>query len=165
MQRARAYICAEEPVNIPLSSADGNPASQYFTSYGCPVFSGGDNYYTELLFIQSHKEILEWFEEVAQVGRSYRNPAILEVTVEADDTSNSDTEGAGDGRKGKDGKEKGDWSNDNWEAMPEEKKPIILFTDQDALEEELNTMRKIKHLMETGKQPMEEGQDDGGDDN
>lgn len=62
-----------------MSNPGGNPNTVYFTSYGCPVLSAGERYYTELALIKSKGLVLPWMREVYNAGGAYVNPE-LEVT-------------------------------------------------------------------------------------
>lgn len=59
-----------------LSGPDGNPKTSTFTQIGCPVFSSGEPYYTELTLIMARDVVLDWLQEVAMTpeGKEYANP-------------------------------------------------------------------------------------------
>lgn len=59
-----------------MANPDGNPHTVYFTSYGCPVLSAGEPYYTELAFIKSKSLVLPWMTEVYRAGAGYVNPTL-----------------------------------------------------------------------------------------
>lgn len=62
-----------------MANPGGNPHTVYFTTYGCPVFSAGEPYYTELALVKSKGLVLPWMEEVYRASGAYVNPA-LDVT-------------------------------------------------------------------------------------
>ena len=66
-----------------LSGPDGNSHTSSFTQLGCPVLSGGTEYYTETLLIEGRRLILDFLQEVAlhdkdnngsRDGDGYKNP-------------------------------------------------------------------------------------------
>lgn len=75
-QKARAYITTNAPLGTPIANPGGNPHTVYFTSYGCPVFSAGEPYYTELALIKSKGLVLPWMTEVYRAGAGYVNPTL-----------------------------------------------------------------------------------------
>lgn len=78
-QKARAYITTTAPLGTAMANPGGNPNTVYFTSYGCPVLSAGESYYTELALIKSKSLVLPWMDEVYRAGGAYVNPE-LDVT-------------------------------------------------------------------------------------
>ncbi|KAI1140783.1 Arb2 domain-containing protein [Hypoxylon sp. FL0543] len=74
--KARAYATSQEPAGTVLSGPDGNPKTSTFTQIGCPVFSSGEPYYTELTLIAGRDVVLGWLQEVAMTpeGKEYANP-------------------------------------------------------------------------------------------
>ena len=87
------------PVDTPIAGPGGNINSSVFTDYGCPVYSSGETYLSELMFVNAKKEILDWVQQVALAGDAYCNPKVL---VEYADKQHFDagpgnwTEGWGD---------------------------------------------------------------------
>ncbi|KAI1408523.1 Arb2 domain-containing protein [Hypoxylon sp. FL1857] len=90
-KKARAYATSLEPAGMVLSGPDGNPKTTTFTQIGCPVFSSGEPYYTELTLIMGRDIVLDWLQEVAMTpeGQEYANPEFEVVyadpMVETDD--------------------------------------------------------------------------------
>ncbi|KAI0138027.1 Arb2 domain-containing protein [Hypoxylon sp. NC0597] len=74
--KARAYATSNEPAGMVLSGPDGNPKTSTFTQIGCPVFSSGEPYYTELTLIMARDVVLDWLQEVSMTpeGKEYANP-------------------------------------------------------------------------------------------
>lgn len=75
-QRARAYVISAEPLDTPISGAEGNPKVGSFTSFGCPVYSSGETAVNELIMIKAMDSVLAWHREVAQ-DPDYTNPQIV----------------------------------------------------------------------------------------
>lgn len=75
MQRARAWVTSQDPLDTIISGPDGNPNTSAFTSHGCPVFSGGESDHVEKLLITAHPVVLAWLQEVALTD-NYTNPFI-----------------------------------------------------------------------------------------
>lgn len=57
----------------------GNPNTTIFTSYGCPVYSSGESFYSEMTLVRAKGAVLSWLEEAHRAGKGYANPE-LEVT-------------------------------------------------------------------------------------
>ena len=64
------------PVDTPISGPEGNINSSVFTDYGCPVYSSGETYLSEMMFVNAKVEILDWIQHVALAGDTYTNPKI-----------------------------------------------------------------------------------------
>ncbi|KAL8387159.1 hypothetical protein RB595_010115 [Gaeumannomyces hyphopodioides] len=97
--RARAYVLSEEPLDMPISGAEGNPKVGSFTSFGCPVYSSGETGINELIMIKAMDSVLTWLREVAQ-DPDYANP---QVTVTYNNLG-----------EGNDGEETGGWGGENF---------------------------------------------------
>ncbi|KAJ9155322.1 Arb2 domain-containing protein [Pleurostoma richardsiae] len=96
-KRARAYVSSDEPLDHPLSGPEGNPKTSTFTDYGCSVFSSGERYLSEMLFIGAQSAVLPWIEEVA-ITPNYTNPEII-VTFQDEDVEQDEQESTpGDGK-------------------------------------------------------------------
>ena len=78
-QKSRLYITSQEPVGTVISGPEGNPNTTIFTSYGCPILSSGESFYSELTLIKAKDIVLPWLEEVYRAGKDYTNPD-FEVT-------------------------------------------------------------------------------------
>ncbi|KUI73415.1 hypothetical protein VM1G_08727 [Cytospora mali] len=78
-EKSRLYITCQEPVDTAISGPEGNSNTTLYTSYGCPVFSSGENFYIEMTLIKAKDVVLPWLEEVYKTGKSYTNPE-LDVT-------------------------------------------------------------------------------------
>jgi hypothetical protein len=116
-----------------LSGPDGNPESQHFTDFGCPVLSGGNPFYSEMVFIEAHQIILDWMQQVA-ADENYHNP---EVVVAAKETNGENSKDAED-------------SDKLWENLPDKQKPSMTFYGNDALLAEAKKLGKIEKLLATG---------------
>lgn len=79
IQKSRLYITCQEPLNTLISGPEGNPKTTLYTSYGCPVFSSGETFYSEMTLIRARDIVLPWLEEVYQASKGYVNPE-MEVT-------------------------------------------------------------------------------------
>lgn len=57
-----------------------------FTSYGCPVLSSGETYYTELTLIKAKDAVLAFLDDAYQAtaGRTYVNP-VFDITYAEED--------------------------------------------------------------------------------
>lgn len=56
-----------------------------FTSYGCPVLSSGETYYTELTLIKAKDAVLAFLDDAYQAGGSaYVNP-VFDITYAEED--------------------------------------------------------------------------------
>lgn len=111
-QKATTYIISDEPLGTPLANAGGNPHTMTFTSYGCPVLSAGEPYYSERAFVKSKGHVLPWMEEVYREGKSYVNPE-REVTFK-DDTPPEDVP---------------TWSGTPW-PQDDSRRPLSLATNE-----------------------------------
>lgn len=80
-QKATAYITSNEPLGTPLANPGGNSRTVTFTSYGCPVLSAGEPYYTERALVASKGHVLPWMDGVYRAGERYVNPE-LQVAFE-----------------------------------------------------------------------------------
>lgn len=73
-------------METPISHSEGNPNTIHFTSYGCPVLSSGEPYYTELTLIKAKSAVLSFLDEVYKTKKgSYANPT-FQITY-ADENS------------------------------------------------------------------------------
>ncbi|KAK4125268.1 hypothetical protein N657DRAFT_633134 [Parathielavia appendiculata] len=72
-KRARAYIIHHTHLGSPVAGAGGNPGAAGFTSFGCPVFSAGDTQVTETMLIEAQPAVLNWIQQVALEGETYKN--------------------------------------------------------------------------------------------
>jgi hypothetical protein len=125
IQRARAYIISTKPASTPLAPSDGNaytnPDDNNTTvsdCYGCPVYSLGEPYYSELMLPKGYEIVLDWFQEVVAGGEDYENPeVVIEQVVQREEQTeeeikweeNDNVEVKGEGvkseeLKGEDGK-------------------------------------------------------------
>jgi len=68
--RGRVYLISDEPCGTFLTGAHGY---RHIGAYGCPVFSLGEPYYTEMLLPRGYKTLIDWFQEVAE-DPEYVNP-------------------------------------------------------------------------------------------
>ncbi len=75
MQRCRAYIASEAPVDTPVAGAEGNDRALRSTRFGCPVHSAGTTSLTELMFIDAQEPILAFGAVVARTP-GFVNPEI-----------------------------------------------------------------------------------------
>ncbi|KAJ4422386.1 hypothetical protein N0V82_002941 [Gnomoniopsis sp. IMI 355080] len=82
--KARAYITCSTPLNHPMANPGGNIYSHYHTAYGCPVFSSGEPYHTELTLIKAKGVVLPWMNEVYDAAGRYKNP-VLNVTFKSEE--------------------------------------------------------------------------------
>ncbi|KLU83116.1 hypothetical protein MAPG_02182 [Magnaporthiopsis poae ATCC 64411] len=98
--RARAYVISAEPLDMPISGAEGNPKVGGFTSFGCTVYSSGETGVNELIMIKAMDSVLAWLREVAK-DPDYTNPQIV-VTYGniAEDGDGEETNGWGGGDSG-----------------------------------------------------------------
>ncbi|KAL1843270.1 hypothetical protein VTJ49DRAFT_2379 [Mycothermus thermophilus] len=88
-ERGRAYILHDAPLDSIVAGPSGNPAAGGFTSYGCPVYSAGPKaHYIETMLIEAQTAVLDWTQEVAVKGETYRNEKIeiISETEEDDGT-------------------------------------------------------------------------------
>ncbi|EJT70701.1 hypothetical protein GGTG_11724 [Gaeumannomyces tritici R3-111a-1] len=130
--RGRAYILSDEPLDIPISGAEGNPKVGAFTSFGCPVYSSGETGIGELIMIKAMDSVLAWLREVAQ-DPDYTNP---QVTVTYNNL----------------GEETGGWGGENFVEWREPKG--IDKADENV--EEINVTDKAPMQAEEAIQPVEE---------
>ena len=59
-----------------MAGSGGNANSSAFTDFGCPVYSSGETYLSEPMFVESKEHVLAWTERVALAGDAYRNPEV-----------------------------------------------------------------------------------------
>ncbi|TPX10595.1 uncharacterized protein E0L32_008481 [Thyridium curvatum] len=107
-ERARAYICCEQPVGTPISAAAGNPLTVRFTDFGCPVYASGELYYTETAFVSARDLVLDFLDEAARDPEGFRNP---EMCVEYTDPGREQQDGDYDASSG--------WGEAEWNNKPE----------------------------------------------
>ncbi|KAK0632239.1 Arb2 domain-containing protein [Immersiella caudata] len=75
-ERARAYIEEGSAADTAIAGPGGNAQCPAFTSYGCPVFSAGENCnMTETILIKAEECVLKWLLQVTEQGEGYKNPA------------------------------------------------------------------------------------------
>ncbi|ROW10516.1 hypothetical protein VMCG_01970 [Cytospora schulzeri] len=82
-EKSRLYITCQEPLNTPISGPEGNPNTTIFTSYGCPVYSSGENFYTEMTLIRAKDAVLAWMDEAHGAGKGYTNPELVVTFADA----------------------------------------------------------------------------------
>jgi hypothetical protein len=82
-QRGRAYLISCEPCGTYIAGPDGN-ARRHIEAHGCPVFSLGEPYYSEMMLPKGYKTIVSWFEEVA-AEPGYANPEFMRYDEDADE--------------------------------------------------------------------------------
>lgn len=104
------------PLATPIANSGGNPNTVYFTSYGCPVFSTGEPYYTELSLIKAKSIVLPWMEEVRKSGAAYVNPKMVVTFRDTVLGENDGWEGEPWERSDEDGG--GDMSDDDYYQFP-----------------------------------------------
>ncbi len=68
-------MTSQEGIDYPLSGAEGNAESATFTNYGCPVFSSGETWISEMMFVRAQEAALDWMQMVA-LEPDYVNPVI-----------------------------------------------------------------------------------------
>ena len=54
--------------------------------YGCPAFSLGEPYYSEVMLPKGYKTVVAWFEEVAADPEGYANPTFMRFDDGDDDS-------------------------------------------------------------------------------
>lgn len=60
-----------------------------FTSYGCPVLSSGEPYYSEVALVKAKGHVLPWMAEVYKAGKAYANPVMdVKYADEQDEDTN-----------------------------------------------------------------------------
>lgn len=124
-------------MNQPLSGPDGNPYDPYIRILGCPVLSGGDEYYHECLLIHSHPFILDWFAKVAQ-NPDYRNPEIVMAMPSKEESNDGMAE---------------DWTDEKWDNIPELEKPTIIFHNSSRLMREAGELKKFEEVVKAREGP------------
>ncbi|POS86346.1 hypothetical protein EPUL_001414, partial [Erysiphe pulchra] len=75
IDRGRAYFISPEPCGLFLAGPDG---SEEIPPRGLPTFSLGEPFYNENMLPVGFKEIIDWFEEVAN-DSSYVNPTFFRL--------------------------------------------------------------------------------------
>ncbi len=101
VQRGRAYIISTKPASTPLAPSEGNsytnPDDDTITTsdcYGCPVYSLGEPYYSELMLPKGYKVVLDWFQEVSASGEDYKNPeVVIKKVMEGQEDIGQDVKG------------------------------------------------------------------------
>ncbi|KAI8195803.1 hypothetical protein K4K49_007699 [Colletotrichum sp. SAR 10_70] len=134
VRRGRAYITDEAAAMTPVAKPGGNPNTASFTQQGCTVFSSGEVYYIELMFITSRVPILAWLEEVAKAGSDYRHPEIVPVNP----AMPTDEEWAATTSS----------FDKMWEQMPEYAKPSIGYAVPKEVAEQAKALEELELHME-----------------
>ncbi|KAK2005835.1 Arb2 domain-containing protein [Colletotrichum eremochloae] len=132
-RRARAYITDEAPALTPLAQPGGNPNTASFTRHGCTVFSSGEEHYVERILITGRVLILEWIQEVALAGQSYRHPAVVAV----DPRVPTEEEWAAGG------------FDDAWENLPEFAKPSLGYAMTPEDHEHCSVLEGVQEIAES----------------
>ncbi|KAI8249161.1 hypothetical protein K4K53_000294 [Colletotrichum sp. SAR 10_77] len=146
VRRGRAYITDEAAAMTPVSKPGGNPNTASFTQHGCTVFSSGEVYYIELMFITSRVPILAWLEEVAKAGPDYRHPEIVPVNP----AMPTDEEWAATTSS----------FDKMWEQMPEYAKPSIGYAVPKEVAEQAKALEELELHMEAQVQKQLETNND-----
>ncbi|KAI8284946.1 hypothetical protein K4K59_007311 [Colletotrichum sp. SAR11_240] len=134
VRRGRAYITDEAAAMTPVAKPGGNPNTASFTQHGCTVFSSGEVYYIELMFITSRVPILAWLEEVAKAGPDYRHPEIVPVNP----AMPTDEEWAATTSS----------FDKMWDQMPEYAKPSIGYAVPKEVAEQAKALEELELHME-----------------
>lgn len=75
-EKSRLYITCQEPLGTAISGPEGNPNTTLVTSYGCPVLSSGEAFYSEMTLVRARDAVLAWLEEAHGAGAGYTNPQL-----------------------------------------------------------------------------------------
>ncbi|KAG9235573.1 Arb2 domain-containing protein [Amylocarpus encephaloides] len=81
--RGRAYVMSHQNSGLCLAGPEGGKRSP---SHGCPTFSLGEAYYTELLFPKGYKVILDWLDQVSHI------PGYVNPTIERSETCSAESD-------------------------------------------------------------------------
>ncbi|KAF4612813.1 hypothetical protein G7Y89_g15559 [Cudoniella acicularis] len=94
-KKGRAYIVSSEPSGTFLAGPRGRKKVE---AHGCPVFSLGEPYYSEMLLVRGYKAVLDWMAEVGY-DRGYENPKLerLDFGGEGDDEEAEEVGWIGEG--------------------------------------------------------------------
>jgi hypothetical protein len=85
-QRGRVYATSDEPCGAFLAGADGS-IRRFIPDYGCPTFSLGEAYITEVMLPKGYMAVLDWFQEVA-ARDDYANPEFQRYDTDENDIEN-----------------------------------------------------------------------------
>ncbi|OTA00667.1 hypothetical protein A9Z42_0009200 [Trichoderma parareesei] len=127
-KRARGYLLCSEPAGIPLAPPEGNPELSILPM-GYPCVSSSETSHVETILIQARSHILSHLQDVA-MNPGYENPVI----AVADCLRPALTE-------------------QDWNEVPEEEKPMISKADPMELKKELKQAKRWKKFVETGVAP------------
>ncbi|KAM5358332.1 hypothetical protein ACJZ2D_015373 [Fusarium nematophilum] len=127
-KRTRGYLVSPDPLGTPLATPRGNPALG-IEPLGCPCFSAGEPYFTELLTVRALRPALAYLEEVAST-RDFENPPI--AVAERLPT---------------------DFTDEDWNNLADENKPEVTTQNAEELKKQLKEMRRWKKFEETGEAP------------
>lgn len=114
----------------------GNPALG-IQGLGTPTFSSGEPWYAEMIFIKAFEPILEYLQEVA-LADDFENPTI--EVIERPPVQ--------------------EFTEEDWEKVPEEDKPEITPLDYEALREELRQQRLWRKFERTGLAPNSDDEEE-----
>ncbi|KAH6605272.1 hypothetical protein Trco_006979 [Trichoderma cornu-damae] len=127
-KRARGYLVSPEPLGIPLAPPAGN-LELNMAPLGFPCLSSSEPMYVETILIRARSHVLSYLQDVAN-DPGYENP----IVTPADCPRPPMTE-------------------EHWQDMPEEDKPVMSKADPAVLGEQIMQLRRWKKFEETGAAP------------
>ncbi|KAL6404928.1 hypothetical protein AUP68_11764 [Ilyonectria robusta] len=134
-QRTRGYLVSEEPLDTPLAPPEGN-ASLYIENLGCPCYSSSEPHYAELIAIRAFGPILGYIQEVAMTP-GFTNPPISVIE-----------------------RPKTDFTDSDWQNLPDENKPSIIQIDPEIMKREVKQARRWRRFEQTGEAPNSDSEDE-----
>ena len=84
-------MVSQEPCGTFLAGPEG---SKTVDAYGCPAFSLGEPYYTEVMLPKGYKIVLDWFQEVAS-DPDYANPVFHRYDGSGEDDKDEEYDAPG----------------------------------------------------------------------
>ncbi|KAG8407401.1 hypothetical protein J3459_010680 [Metarhizium acridum] len=134
-KRVRAYIVSAEPLDAPLAPPSGNKEEQ-IPAFGCPCYSSSEPFYAEMVLIRALKPALQYLENVA-LAPGYENDDILVAA-----------------------KPKQEFTDEDWEKLPDSEKPLIGVVDEDHMKQEVKNQKRWRKFLETGEACDTDSSDD-----
>lgn len=122
-------------MDTPLAPPEGN-ASLYIENLGCPCYSSSEPHYAELIAIRAFGPILGYIQEVAMTP-GFTNPPISVIE-----------------------RPKADFTDSDWQNLPDENKPSIIQIDPEIMKREVKQARRWRRFEQTGEAPNSDSEDE-----